>query len=410
MDIKKCANQLNEILSGPLSVGENIRSVGAEFYAGDTSLVVGEIIKKNTPLAKVVLFATEKTFNERGLEILKGIRTVGGAPINVILPADIDFSTDNVCSIMNAHEDARMAVVLDQELYALSSYFATVRNIPLISVVFRFNPKGLLCKKVAIKNGNNTDVFNVSAFHHVVFSEDMVFEGEDVATAYAYVASKIVALTDYRISQAISHEHVNKVAYYLARGAVLGVFATAVDDPDYKEKLFMNAMKLEIADGMTGGKLLTFSSASVASYLASGSFYSNSSLELAAACVALELYHACFSESANTPNLPPDYTARVDKLVKTGCFSENVILGHLRAQIAEFNFKRKRIATVKETLKDEVAKSKKIAFKIMQRYFELGGKTSCATDDMADAVILSGDTPLSVNGMSLVRESCILNK
>ena len=410
MDIKKCVEQLNNVLSGPLSVGENIRSVGAKFYYGNVERTVGEIIAKNTPSAKVAILATEKTFNEHGLKLLEEIRSVGGVPINVILPLDLDFSTDSVCSLFNIHEEVRIAVVLDQELYALAAYFATLRNIHLISLVYTFKPKGLLCKKVAIKNGNDTDVFSISAFRHVVFGENLLKSKEERADTYAYVASKIVALTDYRISQAIAHEHVNKVAYYMARGAVLGVFSTAVTDNEYDEKLFINAIKLEIADSMTGGRLLSFSSAAVASFLTTGSFYAKPYVELAAACVILELYDACFGENDNTPNLPPDYIERVEKLDKTKCFTKKSALKNIRAQIAEFNFKRKRIKTVKATLKDELEKSAKIAGKIMERYFELGGTTACDSSALADAVILSGDTPLSVNGMSLVRESCILNK
>ena len=410
MDIKKCVEQLNSVLSDSLSVGEDIRSVGATFYVGDASDTVAEIVSKNAPSAKVVLLSTEKTFNEYGLQIIEKVKAVGGFPINLILPDDVDFSTDSVCSLFNIHEDVRVAVVLDCELYAVAAYFATVRNIPLISVVYRFEPKGLLAKKVAIKNGGDTDVFGISAFRHVVFSEDLVLNDEDRASAYAYAASKIVGLTDYRISQAISHEHVNKVAYYMARGAVLGVFSMSTDDSDYDEKLFMHCMKLEIADSITDGKLLSFSSAAVASYLVTKSFYAKPYVELAAACVILELYDSCFSVGADTPNLPPDYMGRAEKLSKTLCFTENNVLKNLRAQIAEFNFKRKRIATVKETLKSEMEKSAKIAEKIMERYFELGGKTACDSAILADAVILSGDTPLSVNGMSLVRESCVLEK
>jgi hypothetical protein len=232
----------------------------------------------------------------------------------------------------------------------------------------------------------------------------------EIANAYAYAASKIVALTDYRISQAIAHESVNKMAYYMARGAVLGVLSTAVNDQEYNEKLFINCMKLEIADSMTGGRLTSFYSAAVALYLAVGSYYAEPRLELAAACVILELYDCCFSKSEKSTDLPPDYIERVEKLVKSRCFSESVVLKNLKAQIAEFNFKRKRISTVKETLRAEIEKCAKVTNKMMQRYYELGGVACGDTTSLADAVMLSGDTPISVNGMSLVRESGVLNK
>lgn len=410
MNYNEIIRELNwAVLGSPVMEGE--AKLGfARFYYGDVAPCVKDIFNKYTPSGKIAIIANKKSFGTTGLEIISAIRSAGGQTINVVLGEDVDFSTDEVCGLFQVAEDVRLVVVLDYPLFDIAAYFATVRNIPMISIVRDLKPKGLLAKRVYVKNGNTIDSYGISTTRHVIFTGDVFSEKQTLADVYAYCASKIVALMDYRIVGAINGGELNRIAYYLARTAVLGVFGLSKDDKEFKEKIFSYAIKLEIADNMADGKLLNLSSPSIAEFIACGKFGKCAGVELSAACIALELYDKCFNGEVEKNVLPPDYSARAERLSKLANFNEKDLLKHFKSQISAFNFKRKKIASVKDGLKDEVKKTAKLAPRIMDRYLELGGDNNLDTALISEAIKLSGDTDISLNGMSLVRDSGLLEK
>ena len=377
----------------------------AQFYYAKTVDNIAKLVSNVAPCAKLAVFTMQNSA-KKCVEITDAMKKFQLKPITVVLE-DGDLSTESVAGLFNIAEDVRGVVVTDYQLFDLASYFATVRNIPLVNLVYEFYPKRLLSNRVYIKNFGKLDAFGISVKRHVVFVEKKALSEFELSNAYAYVVSKMVSLIDYRIRCILEHQEIDKKAYLIAREAIVSALVLTLNDKIASEKLLIYCMMLEVADNMTEGKLLTLSAPSIAQYLTSGSFCADSGIELLAQCVLLELYDKCFSIDFSKATLSPDYLDRAEVLSRLTCFNEKEILKGLQRQVSTFNCKGKKISGLKQLLKEEIANTAKLSLKIMNRYFELGGKSDYDTADIAMAVKLSGDTPLSINGMSLVRESAI---
>lgn len=408
MDYESLVKELNLAVSS----GEKRKSKGdfcvARFYCADVFTKIKELHTTHAPSGKVAIIASKESFSKDGLALINVIRSSGGQAVNVVVDKDIDFSTDEVCGLFRLAEDVRLAIVLDYQLFDLAAYFATIRNIPLIQVVREFSAKGLLAKRVYIKNGKGVDSFGVSAPRHVIFSGDVMASEQTVANVYAYCASKIVALFDYRISGVIKGGTPNKEAYHLARSSVLGALDLDIKDANFKQKLLSFAVKLEIADNMADGKLINLSAPSIAEFIAFGRFGASPLAELTGACIALELYEKCFNGKTEKVVLPTNYLERASELSRLIPIDEKELLKNFKTQTTLLNFKRNKIELLKESMRNDLSSTARLAPKIMDTYLKLGGKGDIDTAMLSKAVKLSGDTSLSLNGMSLVREEGLL--
>ncbi|MBE7061765.1 MAG: hypothetical protein E7382_04430 [Clostridiales bacterium] len=392
---------INECLNGEKQSEQTL-------FFGDALTSSVNLCTKIAPQGKVLLITTAKTFDDKGKQLADALVAVGNKPVTIVMEEDFSLSVDKVCGTFNAPEDVRAVVCVDYSLFDTALYFSAIRNLPLVQTLFVFNPKRLLSKTLLVKNGEDVDEFLVNVKRYVVIDEGALNDDTIKARLFAYASSKIVSLTDYRVMGTVMREPLNVKAFNLARKALLDTFKVLAGAHLRKEELFYNAMVLEIADAMTDDKLLSFSTPSLAEFIYYGKFKGDSGVELLTACSVLECYKTYFSGDYDHVVIPTEYSKRAKLLCESCGFLEESILNAYKKQGNRFAMRKVKIAKLKNQLLVETEKVNKLAGKLIDKYVELGGNKDYDLDKLSLAINLSGDTPLSINTMSLIREEGLI--
>ena len=405
MSFSEKVTQLNNLIKTNLFKKKYKES---EIFFGEKIAISVELCSHLAPLGKVLVLSSSKTFESFGKDLLDKLIAQGNKPISIIEKEDFVLSVDNVCGTFSAPEDVRAVIVLDYYLFDTAKYFSAIRNIPLIQVVIEFIPKRVLAKTLLVKNGEDIDVFFADVKNYIVVDEDC-FSGETVrANTFATIVSKIVALTDYRVMGTVMRQPLNVNAYNIARQAVLDTFKCVGENQISDADILYNAFLLEIADALTDGKLLSFSAPSLTDLIYNGYFAGDGGVELLCASSVLDCYKALFSGFDSKTSIPTAYIDRAKSLSDACGFLEENVLLTFKMQGNRFAMRKAKINQLKGTLCEETKKLAKFSNKIVDKYIALGGKTDYDINKLWLSISLSGDTPLSINTMSLVREEGII--
>ena len=119
----------------------------------------------------------------------------------------------------------------------------------------------------------------------------------------------------------------------MAKTVLQEVFNLTTADKDYYQKLFKCAVLLEIADNLSGGKMLNLSAPSIAEFIVCGRFGGGVGVELLSCCMALELYDKWLSGEVEKTAFPPDYIAKAKRLSCLAPFNESTLIKNFSAQI-----------------------------------------------------------------------------
>ncbi|MBQ3116463.1 MAG: hypothetical protein IJC07_05490 [Clostridia bacterium] len=404
MDFTVKAEQLNQKLS-TLSADNKLKNT--RIICGNYNDIANHL-SRSFPQAKVLVLSTEKTFEERGKEIIEQLERAGIKPVNVILSEEEPLSVEGICGLMNAPEDVRVVIVLDYSLFDTALYFCAIKKVHLVEVLHKFVPKRIMANSLLIKNGNDVDLFVADVERTVVIYEGAI-SSDVMPNTLAYVLSKILSLTDYRVMGVVMRQPLFPEAFNLARQAVLGTLKEVGKSEFSLCDLIYNAFLLEIADNLTKGKLISFSAPSLAEYIYNGKFAGDSGVELLCANVGLDCYSALFSGQYDKTNMPINYYSRSKKLSLTSGILEDSILSTYKMQGNRFAMRKAKINQLFLDLKAELISENKLYNAVVDKYILLGGKKDYDVDKLSHAIMLSGDTPFSVNGMSLVRENNVSN-
>ena len=251
-------------------------------------------------------------------------------------------------------------------------------------------------------------MFFADVKNYIVVDKDC-FSGETVrANTFATIVSKIVALTDYRVMGTVMRQPLNVDAYNIARQGVLDTFKCVGDIQISDEQLFYNAFLLEIADLLTDGKLISFSAPSLTDLIYNSYFAGDGGVELLCASSVLDCYKAFFLGFDDKTSIITSYMDRAKNLSDACGFLEESVLLTFKMQGNRFAMRKAKINQLKGSLSEETKKLAKFAGKIVDKFVALGGKTDYDISKLALAISLSGDTPLSINTMSLIREEGII--
>ena len=374
-------------------------------FVEPANLVVPEIAKTCAPFGKVVIFSYSETLMRQGGRITSALLDNEFKVENAVFEQDFTLSVEKVCAYIPVLEDARLIIVLDEELIETASYLATLKNIPFICVLKRFRINRLTASVVKIKNGEKTDCFTANAKRYIVFDGENIFESDDfIVETYSYSASKLLSLMDYRIRLAITGERPNKKAYDCARSALLKIFPLLDKLSENKISIIENLLTLELADSCSGDTLLSQSASAIASSIYCCGEPISSVVELLCALIISEAYGLTINSIGQPITMPPDYGERAEFISDKMGIPENQVLSGYKKQINLLVARKNKLSSLFEKLKAEISSVENTLKKAFDKVKELQDFNSIDTDLLAKATLCSGDLPNSINGMTVARE------
>lgn len=368
-------------------------------YVEETIKILSEVC----PYGKVATLYFNGTYTGLGKSFSEALKRAGFKPVSVILPDD--FSDDINCfkKLFVLPEDVRAVITFDTNLMHAVKYFTSVKNIVGVFVLQDFLDTSFISPKVTLLNGNITESVTCKASQYIVLDKNLY--NVDKPLIFSVVASYCVALIDYKIYCKIHSKRYVKSASDLLQSAInsaLAIFKNSAEEQS--DLLIYSLFTTEIANLMSGGDILSVTSVnSVRRILKRFSGYNR----IIFIKYALALYEKAFGGEYDNLLEIPDYNLRAEGLSKITGVDEGLFMNNFISQIPKIKDGEKKILQIKPTLLSEIKQTQKLFGQINSTYHALGGGGK-EDKNLRLALFYSGDVTPYVNGMSLVRESGIL--
>lgn len=398
------ATKLNATYSS-LKAQLNKPSFDVDFWAGETVLALPLIVKKILPFSKVAILYT-KASHEKYSKILTEKFSQNGNPvISLVMTDDITDSLDCYSKLFNLAEDVRLVVALDEKLFSLAKYFATIRQIECINVIRNLNSFGVLAPKITIRNKDFLEEVTISAKGHILLDYSAIeSSNQSLSSAYSFIVSHTLALADYRVNALLTDKTVNKTAYQLASKSIVNAYSLFSNKrEDFFGVITENLFNLEMANAFCDNALYQNFSANFAVQSQTQNYYA-SNLLLASTLIA-KIYNL-FCEGKYTNLLEyPNYLSRADYISKTLNLNHSFVNKAIVDNYNVLEQKRSKSTQYLKRMQKDIQSFINCS-KIMENTFTvLGGNLSSLSDELVQMIKHSGD--LRLNAMSLVRDSGI---
>lgn len=382
------------MLSTPIA---ELSALAAKLNISDRVIFSGENlteeIRSVAPFGKVaVLYSASEISDDVGA-LTESLKAAGVKPLNFAIKAKAVLDLDDVLEIVGLPEDVRAIVATNRELMPLSSYLASVLNIPVIYAIESVNTDGLLSPKVAVKGRGGTDFFTTTCNYRIVFGTPKTI---DLAEQYISVISKLTALSDYRLKLDVCGGKPAADAYAVMKDAVLSAFSA--DDAD---ALLLAGLKIELANLASLGEII-FNSAEYSFKRITG-FKKQKGLNFAFFKKLLTLYKFS-AEEREDPFAVPDYNKRARELSALTKSDDGAFLNGLLTQIKRLK-KRGDVLGLKSKFINELTSQEHALPEIERKYQTFGGVILSDFSPYLTAFTLCGDLFDTVNLMTLARES-----
>ncbi len=373
---------------------KNFSSIGnINFYVGNYSAKVKEVLTRLIPFGKAVLFCTQNKFNLLGASLVENLKKEG---IKVI-PFIENFAPEYSKISGSLPEDVRAIITIGKDYSNLANKIATEKNLFSVSIVDSFDYSSILDYSVVEEVNGKRENFIFDADRHVIFDLEKIFLDEkNLSTEYAFIMSKLIALIDYRIYGLIVNLPTNKSAYELVKNAVEETYSIfSHTREEYLEIILKNGILIRLANIISKGKLLSNSAVDrVVGIVGEDSAFISTAQRI------IQIYTLCFSSKFDGVDIP-DYLERVEKVLEYECAKEWQISGWIIEQSRLFEKRKEVIRVIKDSLKKEVFGYNKVFSKVEKTYLALGGELKEYNDK---AIKMSGDFFETFNGITLSRE------
>ncbi len=409
MGIKLRANikKLNKILVKSRSSNSDVMGNGLKFYTGSLFDTTISIVKDVAPMSKVAVVCRKDSFDPQAVVFSDEVKRLGGKALNVILPNKVN-SSEALSKMFALPDDIRLIIVADIEVMRPACYYASVVKIPVVLACEneRFFEKFSL--RSFVYSGAKLDYLLNACECHVVVDVKKFMKEANFAELFALNVSKFPALFDYNVTSLTRGENKNEQAYAILGDALKSTYGVfKYGKKSQKRLLLVQALKLMTAYYMSEGKIFDFGSQKMAEMLLPKSAY-NGYGRILCAGIILKLYGIYLNgEYSNLLNLP-NYVSRVETVAKLLKAEEKPFLVGLNIQLETLRkFKENQV----KLFQSKVGFGKKvydISDKLVNSYYALGGKGEAKKGAVVRAVTHSGDVGDYVNGISVVRESGIL--
>lgn len=390
------------IKNAPFIKKNDIKKVS--FLSGNLTEQICKTAKENFPYGKVAVLYFKSSYEVYGKTLSKMLKANFNSITHVVLPDTFKDSVEEYSNLFNLAEDIRLVVTVDDRLYNVAKYFASVRQITCFLGVTKINTYNIF-SSVNLTNGKENEVFIPTCPLFIGLDPYMfdISSGED-SDVYAFVVSHALALVDYRIHTMLKGLAVDKSAYTTVSNAVTKTYPLFNYYKEQRRALLVEkSILIQLANAF-GDKLIyqSFSSRLACEYCSksiSGDKILSFSLTIA------KIYQLLFSSKYDNLLEYPTYLKRADYIRKNSNYQLDYLLKELIDQSKLIKKDKSLVIKLKNKLLKDVNSFIKCSSKILNIFTALGGQTLSQDDAFVNAVKHSGD--LILNGMSLVRESGI---
>ncbi len=363
----------------------------AVVFGSATSLLL-ERLNLTAPYGKVLILSTLKSYISLGEKIRVGVKDAGGQPLNLVEGEDFNFTVDTASGLFSFSEDVRAVVATDFRLFALASYFATIKDIPCYYLVENNFSSSAFARKLPVKNQNDIDFYTLREDRTVIFEEEGLTSEEFLTSLFAIAVEYAVKRLDNAV--------VGQILGAPAVGERVELLDLAVnrllynEKIDKKERISLIELYAKIEESaFIGGENL--SALDIAKYIRLGNFCADNRFTIESGYEILSTERRLLLEG-NGLNIP-DYRERASSLSFHG-FDEDGVLHGLYSQAKKFEEVTLRDIDLIKTL---VEKSYYALKKIRKR---APCSKNASERGLNEAIFLSGDTPFSTNAMTALRE------
>lgn len=390
--------------------------LNAEFFYGNFKSLLSTIVATRAPGGKVAVIAGNDVFLRYGKRAAEAVESAGGTPVNVILKQTYDKRLENAGGLFRLSDDVRLAVVPDNELFDVASYFAGLRGIPLVLIPTATHVQSGAGDTVNVNVHGYEETYYTGA-ERIFLIDEALFRRCDrliAADTFADIISKTVAMIDYRVRGTFRGEWQCRESYNLAREVVSDTFRIL----NYAEsgiplRLLENQIRMTVACSLTDGLLFAGSGEEqVAKLLEYESSLPLSECRFFAALKLLELYRMYFAGELEGGLKLPDYTARAALMARITGQEERIFLSSFAENRIQLSEIREKKGDMTARLTSELEGLCAIKDKIWNTYLALGGNGNLqvAFSDAAvrGAVYSAPDFPGVCNTLTLMRDEGIL--
>ena len=374
-----------------------------KFYSGNYAEQTVKILTEVCPCGKIATLYFNSTYQNFGREFSLVLKNAGFKPLSIIMPEDFSNSVEDYSRLFTLPDDIRCIITFDFSLNQSIKYYGAIKSIDTIHILTDFTSAEFLSPTSFVKNGAQFDRINLNCNQHIVIDDSII--KPDLPKIFAYTASKIINLIDYKIYVKLHSKRHLKSPYELLSASIdntLTCFNVSIDSR--KNYILENLFLAEISNRISDGIFWTISSEnSVERLMPRFEGYDR----IAFLRYTLGLYKKYFSGEYDHLLEIADYNTRVDSISKIINADEKKLMQDLLAQLENYNIQKDNLAKIKNTLLEQVVKTEKLIGQINSTYHALGGGGK-ENKDLRNCIYHSGDLNSTLNGMSLVRENGIL--
>ena len=379
-----------------------------KFSCGNRFDLLTATINEVAPYLKGAYLTTKLEFEKEGVKINNAVLKAGAKVVNVVIEDEIEDTVEFVSKLFNLPEDTRFIVYSDTRLNLCASYYASIKQIPLIFIPNSLCTANFALSEIKIKNGRRLDVVRLAVSRYILI--DFAYIKKSTAhLSYAYLMSGLSDLVDYRINGVISNKPLDKFSYDLMRECVIKGFNIVSTAPEDRaaELLYNNIIK-DLADGFIKNAYSFTSSAKAGYTLIKDHKKNQVYYQFDMSLKVLALLNTYLEKGAVYKI--PDYNERSIKLSEITGIDQTHFLKNFMLQRALLKKKDGTLEKVAKGLQEEVKSFSEKRSKIYNTYLALGGKKGdfVKSKEFITALKYAGDTPNKINAMSLLREAGIL--
>lgn len=392
------AKQLNTIAGG-------FKDNTLSFYEGDVNSLI-EVLNTLAPFGKVALVYSGDSFDKYG-ELSVVLNKMGFKVTNVI-ENDGEINDEKAKDLFNLSSSLRAVVCVGNDNFSLVTYYASLRKIPAVYFVDSFDMAGAFKTRVkVVKNGRKNYVLTLPVRHVVLDTESILADRKNVYKAYGMTENMLVALVDYRIAGIVGINGLDSKLYELLKRAVLSCYSVYKYNYNKQAEAVLNAFLLfNLANVLSKGELTDYSAVSVTAFLLDDE---NAIHNVELSKRILGLYELCFSGKYKNPLPLRNYLSDSIKLAEAVDVDNVTLLKAIKKNAQLYSSNEKLFDEIKSKLYDEIACLSKSSKTVLSTYFSLGGTQTADKLKLNDAISVSGFMPKAFNGMTLVKESGILD-
>ncbi len=408
LDFDSIIKKLNSIVYTMNASRKNLYEKSRlKFLSGGLLEGIKQVVRLCAPFGKVAFVSENDSYEKYSKIVLDAVKEADGTFLGLTVKGNRIETTEGIAELFHLPEDVRLIIAMDKFVSEKATYFASIRNIPILIIPTSCFAESYLKPEILIKADNGIDAVKMNPDKYVLFSEE-AFKEDNLSSVYAHIVSKLVALKDYIISCAVGGKKPNKFCYTTIKNAVYHTINLIKENDISSIKLLIeNSFLIETVNNVTCGQMSSFSAETVSALISSvlGNDYYES--EIKCATKILEFYLALVNETEEKILLFPDYNERAEELSKKLEISETAVLKGFLMQSEVLLNSRKTAETIVKRLKGELKRETEAKKKILSKYYFLGGEDCLGNESVNLSVKYSGDFPFGINLMSIVRENGI---